>query len=167
MLVCLRKACLPGNLGFHVSVYSNVSTAASIVSQRIPDDHIAIVANMFTVRAVNLSDSFNFLGSPNMLTIAEKHGRWDPSQGLLDFTATFSFGEYAHKYYSGRRMWGGYRLMTDVELPDSYDNLTTDHVYNTTIPVRAPLYFLQSYALSGVGLILVVVFLFYDRRLAC
>jgi hypothetical protein len=108
---------------------------------------VAIVANMFTVRAVNLSDSFNFLGSPNMLTIAEKHGRWDPSRGLLDFTATFSFGEYAHKYYSGRRMWGGYRLMTDVELPDTYGNLTTDLVYNTTIPV----WFIVCFAVACVG----------------
>ena len=35
----------------------------------------------------------NFLGSPNMYTIA--HG------ATVDFTATFSDEEYGHRYYSG------------------------------------------------------------------
>lgn len=149
-------------------MFGSRSFSLSLALQRIPDDHVAIVANMFTVRAVNLSDSFNFLGSPNMLTIAEKHGRWDPSQGLLDFTATFSFGEYAHKYYSGRRMWGGYRLMTDVQLPDTYGNLTTDLVYNTTIPVWSIMR-LASFLLGGefIKMNLFCCLFCRGRRLAC
>ncbi len=146
MFTCARPLCFLYSCSLISGFRSLFLPLASL--QRIPDDHVAIVANMFTVRAVNLSDSFNFLGSPNMLPIAEKHGRWDPSRGLLDFTATFSFGEYAHKYYSGRRMWGGYRLMTDVQLPDTYGNLTTDLVYNTTIPVWFIVY-LPSHVFGG------------------
>ncbi len=39
-----------------------------------------------------------------MTAVAQKRGWWSPGQ-KLDFTATFSSGEYGHMYYSGRRMW--------------------------------------------------------------
>ena len=79
---------------------------------------------MFTIRGVNLTDTHNFLGSDNMHTIAQAKGWWDPSKGLLDFTAVYSDGEYAHKYYSGRRMWGAYHIWApSKELPTNYTDL--------------------------------------------
>lgn len=64
--------------------------------------------SQFTIRNVDLTDTDNFMGSANMYDIAEKHGWWKKGTPL-DFTACFSDGEYAHKFYSGRRMWGAYR----------------------------------------------------------
>ena len=100
-----------------------------------PDDHVAVVANMFSVRTVDLDDSDNFLGRTDMWEIAKADGLWDESLPR-DWTATFSDGEYAHKYYSGRRMWGVFRLLApETSLPAEYGNLKTDKPYPFTVPV--------------------------------
>lgn len=117
---------------FHV-LPDDSGTSAIWVAQRVPDDKVGVVANMFTIRSVDLNDTANFLGSNNMHTIAQKHGWWDSSKGLLDFTAVYSDGEYAHKFYSGRRMWGAYRIWApSKKLPTNYTDLRYDvHVYPT------------------------------------
>ena len=110
---------------FHV-LSDPTGQSAIWVAQRVPDDHVAVVANMFTIRDVNLTDGANFLGSANMLSIAAEHSLWD-GVGLLDFTKAYSRGEYAHKYYSGRRMWDGFRKMApSLSLPPEYGDLRND-----------------------------------------
>lgn len=90
---------------------------------------------MFSIRTVDLSDSDNFLGRQDMWEIAEQHGLWKSGEEK-DFTKTFSDGEYAHKYYSGRRMWGVFRLLSpSARLPSVYGNLKTDAPYPFAVPV--------------------------------
>ena len=110
------------------------NNSAVWVARRVPDDEVAPVMNMFTIRGVNLADEANYLASPNMLDVAKKHGLWDPStDGAFDFTRAFSAGEYAHKYYSGRRVWGGFRLinpaLTEKTLSPEYGDLRLDAPY--------------------------------------
>ena len=97
---------------FHI-LPDDTGSSAVWAAQRVPDDGASVVANMFVIRGINLTDTVNFAGSANMHRIASDvlHA-WSPSSGeLLDFTRVFSDGEYSHKYYSGRRMWGALRLM--------------------------------------------------------
>ena len=66
-------------------------SSISWVAQRVPDDHVAVVANMYTIREVDLDDTFNFLGRPDMWDLALADGLWDSSMPK-DFTRTFSDG---------------------------------------------------------------------------
>ena len=90
---------------------------------------------MFSIREMDLADSANFLGRADMWELAAKLGLYKEEESK-DFTATFSDGEYAHKYYSGRRMWGVFRLLApSTNLPSSYGNLKYDKPYPFSVPV--------------------------------
>ena len=122
---------------FHV-LADDTGASAIWVAARVPDDSVAVVANMFSVRVVDLEDDRNFLGRTDMWELASRKGLWSPEKPK-DFTATFSDGEYAHKYYSGRRMWGVYRLLSpDTPLPAEYENLKTDAPYPFAVKVSDP-----------------------------
>ena len=98
-------------------------------AQRLEDDTFAAMANMFVLRELDPNDSHNCLMSASVHSVAQEYGWWDPAtDGLLDFTKVYSDGEYAHKYYSGRRVWGAY-LLAGQEYPDVYEDLQSDPVY--------------------------------------
>jgi len=75
--------------------------------------------------------------------VAKARGWWQASEGPLDFTKVYSDGEYAHKFYSGRRMWGAYRLLAPQaakELPANYSDLRTQaDIYPATLPTTRAL----------------------------
>jgi dipeptidase len=87
---------------------------------------------MFVIREVDPEDSDNFLMSDSVHSVAMDYQWWNPDDsdddGLLDFTKIYSDGEYAHKYYSGRRVWGGYHLIGQ-DFPAEYVDLQSDPVY--------------------------------------
>ncbi len=45
------------------------------VAQRVPDDHIAIIPNYYTITTVNLTDTMNFYGSDDLVEYAIKKTR--------------------------------------------------------------------------------------------
>jgi dipeptidase len=108
------------------NVMTGKNNASAIwAAERVPDDHVAAVGNSFTIRKMNLSDSHNFLYSPKVSALAEEMGWWsskeESSPDLFDF-----FGAYGYtptdmndhnlfKYYSGRRMWRVFSLLSPKE----------------------------------------------------
>lgn len=114
---------------FHI-LPDDTGRSAIWAAQRVPDDHFSVVANMYVIRGVDPENEDNFMMSESVHSVAEEEGWWTSGDGLLDFTAVYSDGEYAHKFYSGRRMWGAYHLASpSLTLSPHYTNLLTDLVY--------------------------------------
>ena len=116
---------------FHI-LPDPTGTSAIWAAQRIADDSFSVLANMFVIRQVDPDDSDNFLMSDSVHSVAKDYGWWKSKEedSLLDFTKIYSDGEYAHKYYSGRRMWGGYHLACEsLNFPSEYTDLQADPVY--------------------------------------
>lgn len=49
------------------------------VAQRIPNKHLAIIPNYYTITNVDLSDEQNFLGSPDLIEYAIERSWYDPN----------------------------------------------------------------------------------------
>jgi dipeptidase len=109
-------------------------------AQRVPDDHIASVANSFTIRQVAMNDSSTFLFSSNFEAAAAATGRWSPGGHPIDFTGVFSGPENGKKYSSGRRMWRIYTLLGDdaaaAALSATYTEYVSSAPYPATFPAR-------------------------------
>jgi len=51
---------------------------------RVPDDHIAVVANNFIIRVIDPEDKDNFMMHPGLFELTQEAGLWD-GEGLFDF----------------------------------------------------------------------------------
>ncbi len=51
------------------------------VAQRVPDSMVAIIPNYYTIGEVNLKDTLNFLGAPDLVEYAVRKGWYDPHSG--------------------------------------------------------------------------------------
>jgi dipeptidase len=81
------------------------------VAQRVPDDQVAFIPNRYTVHEVNLADTRNFLGSPDLIEYAISKGWFNPAiDGEFDFAK--AYGNYTG---SDIRQRGGWRLLTGIE----------------------------------------------------
>ncbi len=98
------------------------SKSAVWAAARVPDGHVATVANAFQIRQMDLEDSENYLASPNILSLARELGFWTPKHegetASFDFTKAYSAGEYTSPYYSGRRHW---RVFDKIAPKQKYD----------------------------------------------
>ena len=75
---------------FHI-LPDDTGRSAVWAAQRLQDDHFTLVANKFTMRAVNTSDTDNFLASTNMREVAQRAGLWPADrEGLFDFSAAYA-----------------------------------------------------------------------------
>jgi dipeptidase len=67
------------------------------VARRVRDDEVAIIANTFSIRDVDMNNNNNFVCSPTLISYAVQRGWYDPKKdGTFDFAKTYA-PEQAHK----------------------------------------------------------------------
>lgn len=90
---------------FHVLTGPQNSSAVW-AAQRVREDHVTALANGFTIREMDLSDSDWFLASDNVHSFAEEMGWWRTGH-RFDFTAAYGFADKdaIGPLYTGRRVW--------------------------------------------------------------
>lgn len=61
------------------------------VAQRVPDDHIAVIANNYTIEGIDLKDTVNFLGSKDIVRYARRRGWYSPKRdGEFSFRKAYA-----------------------------------------------------------------------------
>lgn len=122
---CLLLAdATPGEVWIFNVMTGKNNASAIWAAERVPDDHVTISANSFTIRKMNLTDSKNFLYSPGVTSLAEEMGWWsrdsEASPDLFDFFGAYGDTGIGYEtnilnYYSGRRMWRVFSLLSPEE----------------------------------------------------
>lgn len=86
------------------------------VACRVPDDKVAVVANCYTIGEINLSDTANCLGNPDIIPYATKKGWYDPNHdGVFNFRKTYSAPKAAYSIRNLARWWRGVTVLSGKE----------------------------------------------------
>jgi dipeptidase len=80
-------------------------------AQRIPDDHVAVMANCSRIGEIDLDDPETFLYSDNVVSFAEEQGYWSPDSGepFRYWQAYDPNGNYS--FSCSRRVWRVFDLL--------------------------------------------------------
>jgi len=131
---------------FHI-LADDTSKSAIWAAQRVPDGEVAVVANMFTIRTMDLTDTANFLGSPNVQSVARKLGWWSENEPF-DFTKAYSAGEYTSPFYSARRMWRVYQILNpEINIDASVPLRVDQPTYPVSVKPQKPLEMKEIFAI--------------------
>jgi len=126
------------------------------LAKKVPDDHVAMLANTYTIHQVNLGDKANHLACADIIDYAISRGWYDPKKdGPFDFAAAYADPAAASKAYNFHRQWAGLQHIADdkitlepnlpfsvkprrkLKLADAAETLRS-HYENTTLHRLAP-----------------------------
>jgi len=83
------------------------------VAERIPDDHVAVIANRYTIGKIDLADTANFLGTPEVVAYAEKRGWYDPARdGAFNFRRAYGAPSARYSIRNIARQWRGVSVLS-------------------------------------------------------
>jgi len=106
------------------------------LAQRIPDNKVAMVANTYTIRQVDLSDRDNVLASKDIVTYAIARGWYDPDiNGPFDFAAAYADPRVAADSRNFGRQRSGFNYVAAAPVPPGPDlpcSMTPKNKLNVT-----------------------------------
>jgi dipeptidase len=82
------------------------------VAARVPDNQVALIANTYTVQAIDLTDTLNYLGSADIVTYATGRGWYNPeTDGAFNFARAYAHPDASFHPSNIGRLWDGLRLL--------------------------------------------------------
>lgn len=88
------------------------------VAQRVPDDKVAILPNVYIIGDVDVNDKDNFILSPTLLDYALQKDWHNPADGPLNYAA--SYGRQGGTLMDPRQ-WQGQSMVTGQNIPRQPD----------------------------------------------
>ena len=89
------------------------------VAQRVPDDAVVLLPNVYVIDKVNLKDTSNFLGSHDLVEYATQKGWYNPAGGeKFDFSKAYG---QQQKTLMDPRQWRGQCLVTGKDIEKEPD----------------------------------------------
>ena len=85
------------------------------VAQRIPDKHVAVIPNYYTIGEIDLEDTLNFLGSADIVEYAIEMEWYNPDNGPFNFREAYSSSRTLKSIGNIYRMWRGINLLSEVD----------------------------------------------------
>ena len=115
-------------------------------AQRIPDDEIAVSANISRIGRLNLNDPDHFMASDNVYDVAKRLKLWDGKQEF-SFWRVYSGGNYMKdtKNYSVREHYIMNALAPSLHLSDTVEELPLSVKPDSLVSVERVMALLGSY----------------------
>lgn len=100
------------------------------VARRVQDDEVALIANTFSIRKVDMNDSINFIYSPDIIDYAIQRGWYNPdTDGEFDFAKAYASDDFHKADWNTHRTWMLAKLL-QKDFP-----LTVENAENGEMPV--------------------------------
>lgn len=86
------------------------------VAQKIPDDHISIIPNYYTIQDIDLTDTLNFLGSPDIIDYAIDRGWYNPeSSEIFNFRLAYGKPSSINSMRNIAREWSAINILSPIQ----------------------------------------------------
>jgi len=89
-------------------------------AQRIPDDHVSVIANRSRIGEIDLDDPDYFMASENVKSLAQEMGWWNHEEEPFLFWKAYCPEPYGGRFYQQRREWRALSLLAPSLNLDPY-----------------------------------------------